>query len=239
MSKISSFNPLSLRRCGGAALLSLGASALGACAGGGAANVPYSPSNFGAPDAAVAMKMPATISAGDKLQVRIYQEETLSGTFQVQTDGNIDFPLIGLVKAQGLTPQELASLMTRRLGERHLRNPDVQIAIAEAAPRTITVDGAVKTPGVLAVPGTTTLLRAVALAQGTTESADATKVIVFRQIQGQRMAAAFDLRAIRQAKAEDPTIYPNDVVVVGESATKGILKNVLQSIPVLGIFRPF
>jgi polysaccharide export outer membrane protein len=138
MSKINRFNSLSLRRSGTAALLLVGASALGACAS-GAADVPYSPSNFGAPDAAVAMKMPATISAGDKLQVRIYQEETLSGAFQVQTDGNIDFPLIGLVKAQGLTPQELATLMTRRLGERHLRNPDVQIAIAEAAPRTITV----------------------------------------------------------------------------------------------------
>jgi polysaccharide export outer membrane protein len=212
--------------------------AVGGCAS-GAANVPYSPSNFGAPDTAVATKVPATISSGDKLQIRVYQEETLSGTFQVQTDGNIDFPLIGLVKAEGLTPSDLASLMTRRLGERHLRNPDVQVAISEAALRTITVDGAVKAPGVLPIPGTTTLLRAVALAQGTTESANSSKVIVFRQLQGQRMAAAFDLKAIRQAKAEDPTIYPNDVVVVGESATKGLVKNILQGIPVLGVFRPF
>ena len=238
MSKIFRFTSLPLRRSSAAAIVAVSAMAVGACAS-GAANVPYSPRNFGAPDAVVATKMPATIIPGDKLQVRVYQEDTLSGTFQVQTDGNIDFPLIGLVKAQGLTVPELASFMTGRLGERHLRNPDVQVAIFEAAPRTITVDGAVKNPGVLAVSGTTTLLRAVALAQGTSENADASKVIVFRQLQGQRMAAAFDLKAIRQAKAEDPVIYPNDVVVVGESATKGLLKNILQSIPVLGIFRPF
>lgn len=239
MSKINRSTTLPMRRSGSLAVLAVCAMAVGACAGGGGANVPYSPSNFGAPDIATAAKLPATISSGDKLQVRVYQEESLSGTFQVQTDGNIDFPLIGLIKAEGSTPAELATLMTRRLGERHLRNPDVQIAISEAALRTITVDGAVKTPGVLPVTGTTTLLRAVALAQGTTENADATKVVVFRQLQGQRMAAAFDLKAIRQAKAEDPLIYPNDVVVVGESATKGILKNILQSVPVLGIFRPF
>ena len=78
MSKIFRFTSVPLRRSSAAAIVAVSAMAVGACAS-GAANVPYSPSNFGAPDAVVATKLPATIIPGDKLQVRVYQEDTLSG----------------------------------------------------------------------------------------------------------------------------------------------------------------
>jgi polysaccharide biosynthesis/export protein len=83
------------------------------------------------------------------------------------------------------------------------------------------------------------LMRAVALAQGTSEDANPSRVYVFRTISGQRMAAAFDLRAIRRAEAEDPPIYGNDIVVVDGNRARSLFRDVIQTLPVLSLFRPF
>ena len=82
-------------------------------------------------------------------------------------------------------------------------------------------------------------MQAVALAGGTSEDANAHRVAIFRTISGKRQAAAFDLVAIRRGQAEDPQIYPGDVVVVDGSSIKEGFKKVLQSLPVFSIFRPF
>jgi polysaccharide export outer membrane protein len=82
-------------------------------------------------------------------------------------------------------------------------------------------------------------MRAVALARGASEDANTNRVVVFRTIKGQRMAAAFDLAAIRRASAEDPVIYGNDIVVVDGSRARSIFGYVMASLPILSIFRPF
>jgi polysaccharide export outer membrane protein len=84
-----------------------------------------------------------------------------------------------------------------------------------------------------------TLLQVVAMAHGTDEDANPHRVAVFRQIQGQRMAAAFDLEDIRRGKAEDPRIYSGDIVVVDGSKVRQAWKSALSSLPLLAIFRPF
>jgi polysaccharide biosynthesis/export protein len=89
------------------------------------------------------------------------------------------------------------------------------------------------------VQGSTTLMRAVALARGLSGDANPSRVVVFRTVNGQRMAAAFDLTRIRRAQAEDPAVYGNDVVVVDGSRARALFRDVLSSIPILGIFRPF
>jgi polysaccharide export outer membrane protein len=66
-------------------------------------------------------------------------------------------------------------------------------------------------------------------------------VVVFRTIDGQRQAAGFDLLAIRRAQVEDPVIYPNDIVVVDgrDVRVRSALQQILNTIPILAIFRPF
>jgi polysaccharide export outer membrane protein len=103
----------------------------------------------------------------------------------------------------------------------------------------VTVDGAVKSAGTFPIAGPTSLMQAVALAGGTNEDANAHRVAVFRTIGGQRQAAAFDLTAIRHGQAQDPPIFPGDIVVVDGSAIKEGLKRVMQSFPLFSIFRPF
>ena len=103
----------------------------------------------------------------------------------------------------------------------------------------MTVDGAVKQAGSFPVAGTTSLMQAVALAGGTSEDANAHRVAVFRTIGGQRQVAAFDLMAVRRGQAEDPQIYPGDIVVVDGSSIKALQKQIFSTVPLLSIFRPF
>lgn len=202
-------------------------------------NVAYNPENFGPPDPVQVAKVPDEIGAGDKIRVTIFQVDSLSGEFQVEGNGQIDFPLIGVVQAQGHTPAEFAKILADRLGKSNLRNPNVQVAVIERAGQAITIEGAVNQAGVVPIRGQTTLLQAIAMARGTSEDANASQVVVFRRIDGQRMAAAFDLRAIRRAEAEDPVIYANDIVVVAGSQNRKLIQSVLQAVPVIGLFRPF
>lgn len=201
-------------------------------------NVAYNPAGFGPPDPVQIAKVPDVISPGDKLRVTVFQVDSLSGEFRVEENGQVDYPLIGIVQAQGHTPSEFAKILADRLGERNLRNPNVQVAVTERALQTITVEGAVSKPAVVPIPGQATLLQAIALAGGTTEDANPSQVVVFRTISGERMAAAFDLRAIRRAEAPDPVIYANDVVVVAGSQNSKFLDSILRAIPIIGLFQP-
>ena len=213
----------------------------GCSAGGRGGSVPYEPANFGAPDVEAVAVPPSQQRLGplDKVRVTVFQVADLSGEFQVDAAGNIQFPLIGTVPAQGKTPIELRDDITRLLAARYLNQPDVQIAVLEQTQQTITVDGSVRQPGVVPIRGATTLMRAVALAQGMTEDANPSRVLVFRTINGERMAAAFDMQSIRRAESEDPPIYGNDIVVVDGSKTRRVWRDVMQALPVIGLFRPF
>src|SRR5690606_18851553 len=112
----------------------------------------------------------------------------------VDAAGNFSMPLVGSVAAGGKTPQELADVIAEKLRGRYLKDPQVAVNIKEARARTVTVDGSVRQPGVYPVIGEMTLQQAVATAKGADQSADIDKVIVFRTVNGQKMAAMFNLR---------------------------------------------
>jgi polysaccharide biosynthesis/export protein len=97
----------------------------------------------------------------------------------------------------------------------------------------------VRDPGIFSFNGDLTLIRAVAMAKGTTDNANARRTIVFRMIDGKRNAAAFDLRDIRRGLAEDPKIYREDVVVVEGNSNKQLFRDFLSAVPLIAIFRPF
>jgi polysaccharide export outer membrane protein len=217
------------------------AGALGACAGTRGGNIPYEVQDFGAPDSpAVASLEPGyKIAPLDTLKISVFQIADMSGDFEVDLTGNIGMPLIGSVRAVGMTTEELDSTLTRMLSAKYLRNPDVSVGVKSSSTRVITVDGSVGSPGVFPVNGKITLLQVVAMAKGTTPDANPRRVAIFRQIEGQRMAAAFDLTSIRRGTAEDPRVYSGDIVVVDGSKVRAIQREVLTALPILGMFRPF
>lgn len=180
------------------------------------------------------------IGVGDKLDVRVFQVADLSfEELVVDTSGNINLPLIGAVRSAGRTAGEMSSDIAARLASQYLRDPQVTVTVKEAASQKITVDGAVTKPGVYEMRGSTSLLQAVAMAEGPTRVADLTKVAVFRSIDGRRSVAVFDLSAIRQGRASDPQVLGDDVVVVDTSRLSSALREVVGALPALSAFAYF
>jgi polysaccharide export outer membrane protein len=179
------------------------------------------------------------IAPMDKLAIKVFKMDDLSGDYDVDLAGNISLPLIGQIEAANLTTAQLDDQLTQKLGAKYLEHPDVSVAIKSSTAHVVTVDGAVREGGSFPVGGPISLIQAVAMAKGTTEDANARRVAVFRTISGQRQAAAFDLTSIRRGQSPDPQIYPGDIVVVDGSSIKAAQKQILQSFPLLSIFRPF
>jgi polysaccharide export outer membrane protein len=180
------------------------------------------------------------MGVGDKLDVRVFQVADLSFEgLVVDTSGNVQMPLIGRVEAAGQTAGEMASNIAGLLAAQYLRDPQVTVTVSEAASQKITVDGAVTKPGVYEMRGSTTLLQAVAMAEGPTRLADLTKVAVFRTIDGRRAVALFDLAAIRQGRSDDPQVFGDDIVVVDTSRVNSVMREVLGALPGLAVFGYF
>ena len=187
----------------------------------------------------VALESNYKIAPMDQLAIKVFKSEDLTGDYDVDLAGRISLPFIGEIEAANVTTAELDDRLTAKLGEKYLENPDVAVSIKKSTARVVTVDGAVRESGSFPVAGPMSLIQAVALAKGPTEEANPRRVAVFRTIQGQRQAAAFDLTAIRRGEAPDPQIYPGDIIVVDGSSIKAFQKQFLQNLPLLSIFRPF
>lgn len=180
------------------------------------------------------LERPYLIGPYDRLIIDVFGIEHLSDK-EVQTDasGRISFPLAGTVEAAGLTPRQVEEELERRLKTAYIRDPQVTVNLKETVSQVVTVDGQVKEPGLYPVIGRMTLMRAVATAKGTSEFAKLDDVVIFREVSGQRYAALYNLKAIRQGNYPDPEIYANDVVVVGDSSARRLFKDFLQIVPLL------
>ncbi|HET7816322.1 MAG TPA: polysaccharide biosynthesis/export family protein [Sphingomicrobium sp.] len=221
-------------------VVSLAAAMVTACADTRGGPIPYSEA-LAAPDAPAIVPLEAgyKIAPLDTITVKVFKMPDLSGDYEVDLTGQISMPLIGEVQAVELTTAELDKRLTEKLGERYLENPDVSVGVKASTRRSVTVDGAVNKAGSYPVTGPVTLMQAIANAGGTSPEANARRVAVFRTIGGKRQAAAFDLVSIRRGQTEDPAIYPGDIVVVDGSGIKAAQKQILNSLPILSIFRPF
>lgn len=187
--------------------------------------------SLAAPTAADLLAAPRihTIGPFDRISVDVLGLPELSRTVQVDADGNIAVPLAGTINVNGSRPADVSRLVEERLRIGHVRNPQVTVGLVETVSQTMVLDGEVETPGIYPVVGNMTLMRAVARAQGTSDFARTSHVVVFRTVNGQRMAALYDLRAIRLAAYEDPAIFANDVIVVGESQARRLFPQIAQA----------
>ena len=177
---------------------------------------------------------PYLIGPFDRLTIDVFGVEELSAR-EVQTDasGRISFPLAGIVEAAGRTPAEIEDEIEGRLSARYIRDPQVTVNLKETVSQVITVDGQVREPGLYPVIGKMTLMRAVATAKGASEFAKLQDVVIFRTVKGQDFAAVYNLEAIRRGNYEDPEVFANDVVVVGDSKARRLFKDALQIAPLL------
>jgi len=227
------------------AVIGLGGALLAGCA----ANPKLDPSTSGAVQ--VATDLPAPDDTGmaydftnyrigplDLIKVEVFGAPELTREGEVDAAGNFALPLIGSVAAGGKTPNQLGQDIATQLKGRYLKNPQVSVNVQKARGQTFTVDGSVRQPGVYPIVGRMTLQQAVATARGADETANLGNVVVFRTVNNQKMAALFNLKEIRAGRLADPDVYGNDIIVVGENATRRFFKDLTSAFPSFGVFSP-
>jgi Periplasmic protein involved in polysaccharide export len=174
------------------------------------------------------------VGPNDILVVDVFGiEELTAREVLVDNSGRMALPLAGSLTAAGLTPDELSAAIVERLRASYVRDPQVSVNVKQAVSQSFTVDGQVRMPGQYPVQGDMTLMRAIASAQGFGQFAEQDNVVVLRTVDGQEYAGVYNLAAIRQGNYEDPRIYPNDIVVVGDSARLRRMEDLLRLLPAI------
>ena len=174
----------------------------------------------------------------DQIKIEVFGAPELTREGEVDAAGNFSVPLVGTIMAGGKTPAELSRDISTALQGRYLKNPQVSVIVVRAKGQTFTVDGAVTQPGVYPIVGRMTLQEAIASAHGASEAANLGNVVIFRRVNNQKLAALFNLKEIRAGRLNDPDVYGNDIIVVGENATRRWFLDVTRAFPTLGSFIP-
>ena len=179
------------------------------------------------------------LQAGDRVDVRVFGEPELTlEDAQIGADGMLSVPMLGDVRALGLSPAQLAADIEAGYRNGVLRRPNVFVTLKTVRQATVAVEGEVQLPGVHPFEAGDTLLTALARAQSPTETAALDEIVVFRMQEGRRLAARFDLRDIRAGRSDDVPLRAGDTIVVGYSSVRAAFQDALRAIPVLGVFRP-
>lgn len=176
---------------------------------------------------------PSLIGPLDTIQVDVFNVPELSREMQVDASGRISMPLIGTIDARGKTAGELAEAVESALRGRYVRNPDVTVNIKSSVSQVVAIDGQVIEPGLYPVTNQMTLLRAIASAKGLAEFAKQDDVVILRTVNGRKMAGLYNIDAIRRGVYDDPAIFANDVVVVGDSPQRRLFRDFVSLAPLL------
>lgn len=176
---------------------------------------------------------PSLIGPLDTIQIDVFNVPDLSREMQVDASGRISMPLVGTIEASGRTAGELADAVKATLRGRYVRNPEVTVNIKSSVSQVVTIDGQVTEPGLYPVTNQMTLLRAIASAKGLSEFASQDDVVILRIVDGRRMAGLYNIDAIRRGAYDDPAIYANDMIIVGDSPQRRLFRDFVSLSPLL------
>jgi len=175
------------------------------------------------------------IGPHDVIEVSVFKVPDLARVSQVADTGTVNLPLVGEVIVGGRTAQEVERELTAKLGAKYLQSPQVTVSVREFNSQRVTIEGAVKTPGVYPIRGRTTLLSFMAIAGGIDSAVADNNVAVFRIRDGKRYAIRYSIDDIRTGQSEDPVISAGDVIVVSPSELKTAFNNVLKMLPLASL----
>jgi polysaccharide export outer membrane protein len=167
------------------------------------------------------------LQLADRVRVDVYQEEELTRLARIDARGIVNLPLIGELTIGGLTVVEAQDLVQRAYQDgRFLRNPQITVSVEEYAPREVSIQGQIRSPGryTLPIESTFTVVELVTKAGGITDIGKGTEVSVTRVMpDGTKQVFKVDvdnvIKGRRSAgKIDDNTLLllPGDIVYVPE-----------------------
>jgi polysaccharide biosynthesis/export protein len=176
---------------------------------------------------------PALIGPLDTIEIDVFGIPELRREMQVDASGRIAMPIAGTLDARGKTAAELANAIETALRARYVRDPQVTVNIKSSVSQVVTIDGQVTEPGLYPVTNQMTLMRVVASAKGFSEFARQEDVVILRRVGDRRMAGLYNVAAIRRGAYDDPPIYANDVIIVGDSPQRRLFRDFVAVSPLL------
>jgi len=170
---------------------------------------------FGAASSAAAQDSNFTIQPGDVLQITVWKEEGMDRETLILPDGTFTFPLVGTLKAQGVTPQGLQAIIKKDLTP---FIPDAAVTVTVKAPlgHTVNVLGQVTKPGEIIMQGRMSVMQALSQAGGLTPYADEDDIIIIRRENGEKRSIDYPYDDIAQGDdlEKDIDLKSGDVIVV-------------------------
>lgn len=165
------------------------------------------------------------VSRGDELNLKFIYAPELNTIVTVRPDGRVAIPIGGEFAAEGLSMDELRS-MVETLVAAQLRRPQVVINVQGTTPQRVFVGGEVGRPGVQPLLGPLTALQAVMVAEGLKDTAQPRDVIVLRRgPNGERQVLPVNLKSLmdgEEVAAADVALQPYDVVIVPRSGISNL-----------------
>ena len=151
----------------------------------------------------------------DAVEISVWKEPELTKQLVVRPDGKITYPLIGEVKAEGLTVNEMQKEISKRL-EKYVTDANVTVILLKAQHYKIFVTGKVNRPGDFIVGRPTNVMQAIAMAGGLTPFASPGSIVVLRQVGGKEEVYPFNYNQVARGRSleQNRTLEPGDVVVV-------------------------
>lgn len=177
------------------------------------------------------------ILAGDRINIRVYREEELSAYwsgvsvgYAVDAAGNLNFPLVGPIHAEGLTIEQFQARLTEALSE-YIVNPQLTVSFYEKQINLkVSILGQVMKSGKYEFTKGMTITQLISQAGGFVQvpnsvsgmksMADTTKIQITRKdSEGKEQVMMVDVQSIVDGRQPDVILQPNDLVVVPEKGS--------------------
>jgi protein involved in polysaccharide export with SLBB domain len=148
---------------------------------------------------------PYRLGPGDRIRLKVYDDQNLTGEYEVDSTGAVSIPLVGRARASGLTTNQLEKALTSRMKGSISQDPKINIEIAAYAP--FYIYGEVKKAGVYPFQPGITVADAIATAGGLTYRADESTIYLQRAGASSQQAVRLDVPL---------RIFPGDNIRVAE-----------------------
>jgi polysaccharide biosynthesis/export protein len=155
------------------------------------------------------------IGSADVLSIVFWRDKEMSADVTVRPDGRISLPVLGEIRAAGLTPEELRARITEAAGK-YLEEPDATVGVKEIRSRNVFITGNVAKPAAYPLTGEMTVLQLIAVAGGLQEYADSKNIVIIQTEGGRQQYRKFNYKDVIRQKhaAQNIVLKPGDTIVV-------------------------
>jgi polysaccharide export outer membrane protein len=155
-----------------------------------------------------------TLGVADVIHVSVWKNTELSQTVTIGPDGFISLPLLGDVKVEGFTTNQLGELLKSQWSA-FIVNPQVTVSVVEIRSRQVYITGEVGRPGGYPLVAPMTVLQLIAKAGGLSPFADRKGIYILREGNGHMQRISFNYQEfIRGKNGQNAALQPGDTVIV-------------------------